>query len=303
MPSNPVLELRLVLTTDDFDGALQFYRDALGLSEEMLIREASGSVALLAAGRLPSNFRSLERGIHRPDRGGAKRVRHRSRGAPGRGHRDHDTQARLCGGDNPRRAEGNAVQLGQRTAGRATRRAAHAVPAGGGRSLDRPSGVTCCRLASAARRGVGRRVLLFLALTAQRPIQLVPSPQSSDAAGVRRHHRERHAIVQNVQRFPFSEHVESLRRARWANCCCRSARTPVGWRPGGLRVDAATTGQRIADESDAGHGPHDLMPHGLAGAPGFICRPRPRSGKRSAIASCEMPLRPISRFGRGALAT
>ena len=47
-----VRELRLVLTVDDFDAALAFYRDALGLEE----REAweaegeSGRIAILAAG-------------------------------------------------------------------------------------------------------------------------------------------------------------------------------------------------------------------------------------------------------------
>lgn len=51
MSSNPVLELRLVLTTDSFEELLAFYRDAVGLKEEMLMTGPDGSVALLEAGR------------------------------------------------------------------------------------------------------------------------------------------------------------------------------------------------------------------------------------------------------------
>jgi lactoylglutathione lyase len=47
-----VRELRLVLTVDDFEGALAFYRDALGL-EELNAWEAEdeGRIAILGAGR------------------------------------------------------------------------------------------------------------------------------------------------------------------------------------------------------------------------------------------------------------
>lgn len=51
MSSNPVLELRLVLTTDNFEELLAFYRDAVGLREEMVLTGPDGSVALLEAGR------------------------------------------------------------------------------------------------------------------------------------------------------------------------------------------------------------------------------------------------------------
>ena len=46
------MELRLVLTVDDFDGALAFYRDALGLPERESW-EATGDarIAILDAGR------------------------------------------------------------------------------------------------------------------------------------------------------------------------------------------------------------------------------------------------------------
>jgi catechol 2,3-dioxygenase-like lactoylglutathione lyase family enzyme len=50
--SNPVLQLRLVIETEDFDDAVAFYRDVLGLPEEAAF-EGSGSerVVILQAGR------------------------------------------------------------------------------------------------------------------------------------------------------------------------------------------------------------------------------------------------------------
>jgi predicted enzyme related to lactoylglutathione lyase len=50
--SNPVLQLRLVVEADDFEEALSFYRDVLGLPEEAAF-EGSGSerVVILQAGR------------------------------------------------------------------------------------------------------------------------------------------------------------------------------------------------------------------------------------------------------------
>ena len=46
-----ILELRLVVTTDDFDRALSFYRDALGLPQEAEFSSDQGRVVLLSAGR------------------------------------------------------------------------------------------------------------------------------------------------------------------------------------------------------------------------------------------------------------
>jgi predicted enzyme related to lactoylglutathione lyase len=49
---NPVVQLRLVVEADDFDQAVSFYRDALGLPQEAAF-EGSGSarVVILQAGR------------------------------------------------------------------------------------------------------------------------------------------------------------------------------------------------------------------------------------------------------------
>ena len=46
-----VKELRLVLTVPDFDAALAFYRDALGLDVEAVWSSEGGHVTLLSAGR------------------------------------------------------------------------------------------------------------------------------------------------------------------------------------------------------------------------------------------------------------
>jgi predicted enzyme related to lactoylglutathione lyase len=46
-----VTELRLVVTVDDYDAALAFYRDALGLSERASYSSPDGRVAILEAGR------------------------------------------------------------------------------------------------------------------------------------------------------------------------------------------------------------------------------------------------------------
>ena len=51
MNDNRVHELRLVVTTDDFDGALRFYRDVLGLPEQAAFSGEGGRVAILDAGR------------------------------------------------------------------------------------------------------------------------------------------------------------------------------------------------------------------------------------------------------------
>jgi len=52
MPAQPrVTELRLVVTADDYDDALAFYRDALGLAELESFTERAGHVTILDAGR------------------------------------------------------------------------------------------------------------------------------------------------------------------------------------------------------------------------------------------------------------
>jgi lactoylglutathione lyase len=45
------LEMRLVVTVDDYDAALRFYRDALGLRELGTFADGGGRVAILDGGR------------------------------------------------------------------------------------------------------------------------------------------------------------------------------------------------------------------------------------------------------------
>jgi predicted enzyme related to lactoylglutathione lyase len=49
--SNRVHQLRLVVTAEDYDAALHFYRDVLGLAERQVFASQGGRVTLLEAGR------------------------------------------------------------------------------------------------------------------------------------------------------------------------------------------------------------------------------------------------------------
>lgn len=51
MSENPVRELRLAVTADDYDAALRFYRDVLGLRERAAFSSEDGRVTILEAGR------------------------------------------------------------------------------------------------------------------------------------------------------------------------------------------------------------------------------------------------------------
>jgi lactoylglutathione lyase len=46
-----VSELRLVVTVDDYDRALRFYRDVLGLAEQATFESGGGRLTILEAGR------------------------------------------------------------------------------------------------------------------------------------------------------------------------------------------------------------------------------------------------------------
>lgn len=48
---HPIRQMRLVVTVEDYDAALAFYRDALGLREEAAFAVAGGRVVILDAGR------------------------------------------------------------------------------------------------------------------------------------------------------------------------------------------------------------------------------------------------------------
>ena len=48
---NPVREMRLVVTADDYEAAVRFYRDVLGLPERAAYSSPDGRVVILEAGR------------------------------------------------------------------------------------------------------------------------------------------------------------------------------------------------------------------------------------------------------------
>lgn len=48
---NTVKQLRLVVTVDDYEAALRFYRDVLGLKQEAAFTAEGGHVTILEAGR------------------------------------------------------------------------------------------------------------------------------------------------------------------------------------------------------------------------------------------------------------
>ena len=48
--ANTVRELRLVITVDDFEQAVGFWRDSLGLKEQLAVGDDDGHVAILGAG-------------------------------------------------------------------------------------------------------------------------------------------------------------------------------------------------------------------------------------------------------------
>ena len=50
-PAPRVRQLRLVVTADDFEAALAFYRDALGMPEAESVSSPGGRIAILDAGR------------------------------------------------------------------------------------------------------------------------------------------------------------------------------------------------------------------------------------------------------------
>lgn len=68
MPDQPIAvhELRLVVTAPDYDDALHFYRDVLGLRELAVFSSPEGRVTLLEAGRAtleltdPANARYID---------------------------------------------------------------------------------------------------------------------------------------------------------------------------------------------------------------------------------------------------
>ena len=125
-----VRQLRVVVQASEFDEALAFYRDTLGMPQaEAYEAEGGARVVILDAGRAtlelanPAQVAFIDRvetdgGRERPDPAGSRGRRHRSGGgaARRRGRRGRGIRSR------------DAVALAERAPSRAGRRAADAVP-------------------------------------------------------------------------------------------------------------------------------------------------------------------------------
>jgi catechol 2,3-dioxygenase-like lactoylglutathione lyase family enzyme len=59
-----VHEMRLVVTTEDYETALRFYRDALGLREIAAFDDGAGHVAILDAGRATLELSNVPHAEH-----------------------------------------------------------------------------------------------------------------------------------------------------------------------------------------------------------------------------------------------
>jgi lactoylglutathione lyase len=60
MPESPVRELRLAYTVEDYDEAVRFYRDALGLPVIQEWDQPTGRGAILDAGRATLELLSVD---------------------------------------------------------------------------------------------------------------------------------------------------------------------------------------------------------------------------------------------------
>ena len=135
-----VTEMRLVVTAPDYEEALAFYRDVLGLPLLAAFDDGAGHVTILDAGRATLELSDVPHAEHidrvevgppgrRAHPGGVRGPRRRRRDGPaGRGRRDAH-----------RPADADAVALAQLAAGRAGRPPADAVPEPRGGVLGRPT--------------------------------------------------------------------------------------------------------------------------------------------------------------------
>ena len=141
--SHGVRELRLVVTAEDYDAALRFYRDVLGLRERAAFVSDGGRVSILEAGRATLELTDPPHAAYIDRVEVGRRVAGHIRVA----FEVDDAQATLealqaAGATVDRRADAHAVGLAQRKAGGAGGPAADAVPGAGVRgkaALDQAS--------------------------------------------------------------------------------------------------------------------------------------------------------------------
>lgn len=123
-----VRELRLVVTADDYDEALRFYRDVLGLPERAAFSSPGGRVTILEAGRATLEITDPPHAEYIDQVEVGRRVAGHIRVAFEVDDSTATTrELERAGADRRRRADPHAVELAQRPAGSAGRAPAHAV--------------------------------------------------------------------------------------------------------------------------------------------------------------------------------
>jgi catechol 2,3-dioxygenase-like lactoylglutathione lyase family enzyme len=123
-----VRELRLVVTADDYDAALCFYRDVLGLTEQAAFASPDGRVTILEAGRATIELADPGHAAYIDEVEVGRKVAGHIRGRlRGRGLRGDNGQAGLGWGDSGRKTDVNALELPQFPARSPRRPAADSV--------------------------------------------------------------------------------------------------------------------------------------------------------------------------------
>ena len=113
--SGSVHEMRLVVTATDYDEAVRFYRDVLGMPMREAYESPDGRVTILEAGVATLEIADPEPGrVHRPGRGRVAGWRATS-GSPSQVDDSvgDDANARGRRRDGPRRGDADALGLAQ----------------------------------------------------------------------------------------------------------------------------------------------------------------------------------------------
>ena len=107
---SPVRELRLVVTATDYEAAIRFYRDVLGMPERAAYESPDGRVTILEAGRATLEIADPDQAefIDRVEVGRRVAGPHAG-GLPGGRLGGDDADARGGRRDRPRRSHADAV--------------------------------------------------------------------------------------------------------------------------------------------------------------------------------------------------
>ena len=132
-PAPRVRQLRLVVTADDFEAALAFYRDVLGMPEAESVSSPGGRIAILDAGRATLEITDLPHAEYIDEVEVGRRVAGHIRVALEVEDAAAATEAADArrSADRARRAHRHPLELPQRAPRGARRAPAHPVPGAG----------------------------------------------------------------------------------------------------------------------------------------------------------------------------